>query len=573
MTFTDQAGNRFPKLRAQHPLRWLMLPTLISVLVACAPSGASTTTSSQPAAPAAPKVLTLVGREGLIVDLPGQAGRTNLGNASFVHDQLVVKDASDAVISRAAEAISVDKGTWKLNPDGSMDTIWKLRPNVKWQDGTPFTADDMMFTYTLYKDPDLPSRYGEPLKLMTRAEVVDPLTFSVHWSEPYAAANEAPALIPLSKHLLLDQYTRDKSTFGDTTFYHRDFVGLGAYKIVDWQPGSHVEFGRFDDYYLGRPLLDKVILRFMSDSNTIVANLLTGTVDMVFDKDSVDTEAALEVRRRWEGTGSKVHFFPSFRVISVEIQFKPEFARPTNGLTNRDVRQALTHAVDRVALNDAVTQGLSPLADSYIAPHHTLAPVAAPAAPKYPYDVNRAKQLLAQAGWTTTGPDGVLVHATTGERFETDLWNRFSLQKDQAIVADNWKAVGVQANVKQLPQTRDRELETKITGGQMMDQTVTDYTYNGRIGTLNLATAANRYTGRNIGGYSNPKVDELLAKLLLTIDARETANIQRDIVREAFTDVALIPFYFQITPALVREGVTGPEGGTVINFYQWDKKS
>ncbi len=552
--------------------RALISTALLALLAGCAPT-VGPSAASQSAPPAAPKVLTIVGREGLIVDLPGQAGRTPLGNSTFVHDGLVAKDLSDAIVGRVGEPLSVDKGTWKLNADGTMVTTWKLRPNIKWQDGKPFSSEDMMFTYTAFKDPDLPSRFGEPLKLMTSAEAPDPLTFIVHWSAPYATANEGPGLIPLPKHLLVDLYTNDKANFGDTTFYHRDFVGLGSHKIVDWQPGSHVEFGRFGDYYLGRPVIDKVVLRFMSDPNTIVANLLTGTLDMVFSKDLVDTEAALEIRRRWEGTDNRVQFFPSFRVISVEIQFKPEFARPANGLTNRDVRQALTHAIDRVALNDAVTQGLSPLADSWIAPHHALASIAAPVAPKFPYDVNRAKQLLAQAGWTTTGSDGILINAATGERFETDLWNRFALQKDQAIIADNWKTVGVQATVKQLPQTRDRELETKITGGQMMDQTVNDYTYNGRVGTLNLATAANRFTGRNISGYTNPKIDDLFAKLLATIDDREAANLHRDIVREAFNDVALIPIYFQITPLLMRGGVTGPESGSMINFYQWDRKS
>jgi peptide/nickel transport system substrate-binding protein len=186
--------------------------------------------------------------------------------------------------------------------------------------------------------------------------------------------------------------------------------------------------------------------------------------------------------------------------------------------------------------------------------------------------VTRAKQLLAQAGWSNPGSDGVLVNSASGERFETDLWNRFSLQKEQSIIADYWKAVGVQANVRQLPQRRDREFEVKINGGQMMDQQVDDYTYNGRIGTFNLATEANRWTGRNISGYSNPKVDELIGRLLVTIDARETANIQRDIVREIFTDVALIPFYFQSTPLLVSGGISGPESGSMINFSQWDKK-
>lgn len=553
--------------------RFAALSVLVALVAACAPASPNTTTSSGQTAPSAPKVLSLVGREGLIPDLPGQAGRTSLSGGGFVHDLLTERDASDRVVGRVAEAISVDSGTWKLSPDGTMDTIWKLRTNVKWQDGMPFTADDLMFTFTAFKDPDLPSRYGQPLMLMTSAEALDPHTFVVHWSGPWATANEAPALIPLPKHLLLDLYTNDKTNFGETTRYHRDFIGLGAFRILNWELGSHVEFERFDDYYLGRPPLDRIVIKFMSDPNAVVANLLAGSVDMVFHKDLIDTESALEIKQRWQGTGNKVEFFPSNRLISVEIQFKPEFARPTHGWVNRDVRQAMMYAIDRVAINDAATHGLSPLADGWIAPHHELAPIAAPAAPKYPYDVNRARQLLVQASWISTGPDGVLVHAANGERFETDLWNRFALQKEQTILADYWKAVGVQANVKQLPQRRDREFETTLNGGQMMDQTIYDYTYNGRIGTTDLATAANRYTGRNIGGYSNPRVDELLARLVVTIDARESASLHRDIVRDIFTDVALFPLYFQITPMLVREGITGPEEGTTINTWKWDKKS
>ena len=94
------------------------------------------------------------------------------------------------------------------------------------------------------------------------------------------------------------------------------------------------------------------------------------------------------------------------------------------------------------------------------------------------------------------------------------------------------------------------------------------------MGTANIATAANRWTGRNLGAYSNPRVDELLNRLLVTIDAREAANIHRDVAREAFTDLALLPLYFQVTPMILREGVTGPEGGTNViwNFHQWDKR-
>ncbi len=552
--------------------RYLPLVALVSVVAACAPASTSTSSPGEAAVPAAPKVLTLVGREGVIGDFPGVMGREG-GAGGFVTDNLVIQDARDVNVPRMAQELpAVDRGTWKVNPDGTMDVVWKIRPNIKWHDGTPFTVDDLMFTFTAFKDPELPSRYGEPLKLMTSAEIQDPLTFVVHWSQLYATANQAPALNPMPKHLLEDTYLHDKANFGDSSRFHRDLVGTGSYRIVRWESGSHIEFARFDDYYLGRPPLDTVILRFMNDSNAILANALAGSLDMVFDKNALDTEAALEVQRRWEGTGNQVRFVPSKRVISVELQYRKDFARPQFGLTERDVRYALAHAVDRPALNEAITHGISPLADSWVVPTSDLFPLVEPVAPRYPYDLARAQRLLAQVGWTP-GPDGILVHNATGERFEFDLWNRFPLQRDQAILADAWKAVGVQANTKQLPLPRDREFEARINGGQMMDQTIDDYT-TGRLATTDIATAANRYTSRNLGAYSNPRVDGLLNRLALTIDAKESANVHRDLVVEVFTDLALLPLYYQVTPMLLKGGVVGPVGGTTVwwNIHEWDKR-
>lgn len=552
--------------------RYLPLVALVAVVAACAPASTSTSSPNQATAPAQPKVLTLVGREGIIGDFPGVQGREG-GAGGFVHDNLVIQDARDVAVARLAqEVISVEKGTWRVNTDGTMDTIWKIRPNIKWHDGTPFTVDDLMFTYTAFKDPELPSRYGEALKLMTFAEIVDPVTFVVHWSQPYATANQAPALNPMPKHLLEDLYKNDKENFGESPRFHREIIGTGAYKIVRWESGSHIEFARFDDYYVGRPPLDTVILKFMSDPNAILANALAGTVDMVFDKNALDVEQGLEVERRWQGTGNQVRYVASPRVISVEIQYRKEFARPQNGLTERDVRYALMHGIDRAELIEAVTYGKAPLANSWVVPTADFFSLTEAVVPKYPYDVSRAQRLLAQAGWAP-GPDGILIHSATGERFEFDLWNRFPVHRDQAILADSWKALGVQANARQLPLPRDREFEARINGGQMMDQTINDYTL-GRLATSDIATAANRYTSRNLGAYSNPRLDPLLSRLAQTIDARDAANIHRDLVVEAFTDLALLPLYFQVTPLLLKEGITGPVGGAnvVWNFHEWDKR-
>jgi len=87
-----------------------------------------------------------------------------------------------------------------VNPDGTMDTAWRLRPNVKWHDGAPFTSADLLFSFNVYKDPEVPTASGRALGLMASATAPDPLTFVVHWSSPYVRADEGQALIPSLVH-------------------------------------------------------------------------------------------------------------------------------------------------------------------------------------------------------------------------------------------------------------------------------------------------------------------------------------------------------------------------------------
>src|SRR5439155_15412577 len=184
--------------------------------------------------------------------------------------------------------------------DGTMDTIWRLKPNVKCHDGTPLTSHDLMFTFTAFMDPDLPSRYGEVLRVMESASAPDPLSFAVHWTRPNAQANEAPALNPMPRHLLEDTYRNDKANFGNSPRLSTEFVGLGAYRMAHWVQGTEIQFERFDDYFEGRPPLDRVIVKFISDPNAVVATMLSGGADVAWG-DRVPLESAVEVRQRWQG--------------------------------------------------------------------------------------------------------------------------------------------------------------------------------------------------------------------------------------------------------------------------------
>jgi peptide/nickel transport system substrate-binding protein len=415
--------------------------SLLALLTACAPGPAPTT--SAPAGTggveraSTPKVLTI----GLQREISGfgsfDVGGGGLAAPDIAHDGLVVRTPSGEWVAHlAVEKPSVEKGTWQINPDGSMDVTWKIHPNVKWHDGTPFTSADLAFTRTVYSDKELPSSVASLLDRVQSVSTPDPHTFVAHYSRTEVRADQAGGFAtPLPRHLLESQYQSSKAELPGSPLLISQFVGLGPYRLVRWDSGVQMEFARFDEYYRGRPPLDRVILRYVRDPNALIATIRAGDGDVVIPP-GPDVDAGVEVRQRWAGTGNQMIIAPTDEFNWMQLQFRPEIVRPASAWLNRDVRVALSHAIDRQTLSQVMTHGLSATADSWFPPNHPLRAQVEDAIPQFPYDVNRAQALLTQAGWTR-GADGVLVNAA-GERFATDLWanERLDLQREQAIVAE-----------------------------------------------------------------------------------------------------------------------------------------
>jgi peptide/nickel transport system substrate-binding protein len=499
----------------------------------------------------------------------GRAGITRL----FLHDHLTIQDDREAVRAQlAVEVPSVEKGTWRVNADGSMDMTWTLRDGVTWHDGAPFTSADMLFSFQLHKDPDLTHAYPAERRQMESATAPDPRTFSVHWSSIYVDAPLARGLTPMPRHLLEELYRTDKAAFLSSPRFTSDFVGLGPYRMTKWEPGSHMELARFDGYYQGRPPLDGMIVRFILNTNTMVANALAGAVD-VLTPPTIDIDAAFELRRRWEGTGNTVRIEPVGRFVYGELQFRPEFARPANGIANRSVREALYRSLNRAGYADVMSMGLAPIADSWYWPSDAMRPELESAIPQYPYDPARSLQLMAQAGWVR-GPDGTLVHQNTGDRFETEVWVIPQTDPRAAtLVAADWKAIGVDASAYPIPPARsdDRQHRTEFPA-IIMSGVFTDSVLD-RFDGRDIATAANRFSGRSRGAYQNPRVDELLDQIRVTIDPKAQVALRRQHIQELLGDVAMMPAYWEVQPVVMARGVKADISPTNPgwNVFQWDK--
>jgi peptide/nickel transport system substrate-binding protein len=421
----------------------------------------------------------------------------------------------------------------------------------------------------------MPKPRSAAVSLMQSASAPDPHTFVVQWGSTYVnAGREGPGTV-IPRHLLEEMYRQDKTSLITSPLLTTEFVGLGPYKLARWERGVLLEFTRFDDYYQGRPSLDTVVVRIIPDANTMVTNILSVAVDVLLPT-GVDLEAALEVKRRWAGTGNEVRADNTGRLRQMEIQGRAEFARPRNGLPVTGVRQGLYRAIDRATLVDVITEGQAPVADSWIPPTHALRSQLEASIPDFSYNVVRAQELFTQAGWVR-GADGVMVHQPSGERFEIEIWGRQGdgSEREMNVIADNWKAVGAQVTLYTVPAARlgDREFGTTYPGMHIVNPSG-DAFYENRLHSALVANPANRYTGRNRSGYANPQVDRLLDQLQVTIGQTERVNLHRQLLQEQMGDVALMPLYWEVVPVLMLKGVRGPKAvrnEATHNIFEWDK--
>jgi peptide/nickel transport system substrate-binding protein len=285
--------------------------------------------------------------------------------------------------------------SWEANADLTQYTF-TLRSDVTWHDGEPFTADDVKFTFDAVLDPEVTARFSGPISSVESVEVVDPQTVVFNLKTSFAPLpvmlGYNQAIVP--KHLLEGQDLNQPADFLAAP------VGSGPFKFGTAQQGSYLEVVANEDYFLGRPNLDRIIFQVITDGNARVAQLKSGDIDFtVIDPpqiDSVSDDANLKVV---EAQQVNYYFFA--------------FNHSVERLQDPAVRQALTLALNRQAIVDTVLKGYGQVATGPI--HPTLGDFYNPDVTTYEYDQERAKELLAGAGWTA-GEDGILVNEA-GERF------------------------------------------------------------------------------------------------------------------------------------------------------------
>jgi peptide/nickel transport system substrate-binding protein len=557
-------------LKLPRILRFLLVAAT-TLLVACAPTVPASTPSAPAPAPKGPKTvhMALPGEPPAVVmyGLPTGNTANHVERWLIFHAGLTAWDFDNNPVPRIASKIpSLQDGDWKINADGSMDVTWKLRSDVRWHDGAPLTADDFAFGYRLALDKRLAVPAVGDLVNVTEVQAVDPYTLAVHWATTtiWANGNERAGIPAVPKHLLIDLYEAgDPLALDNSNLWTTDWIGLGPFKLTQVVPGSLYEGAAFDQYFLGRPKIDRLYLHWLSDINVVTTQLLAGAVDVVPVGALMKPEQVVELRRTWaaQGKGAAFTYPTSMKVMAFNF-------RDPNAPWVRDVqfRRAMLHGFNRDSFVNDLLYGLAMPADYFVMFDDPLLQVAEQRGfAKYPYDPTRAAQLFAQAGWTM-GADKLL-HDAAGETVSFRCCRKGDVGSNQdreslAVVSD-LKAMGIEG-IYPLPSAPAgssavdaRKFEAFEKGGQ------TTVFFFGRpegFATLispAIATEANRWLGPNAGGWTRPRYDELQARAAGLLDATARQEPQLQMLQIIADDVPFVPMYYNPAGIAVRAGVEG----------------
>lgn len=422
--------------------------------------------------------------------------------------------------------------SWKALDDKTWE--FKLRSDVKWQDGTPFTAQDIVFSFQRARNvPGSVASYAGALRTVESTTAKDAHTVVIKTNTPNPNLPlDIASIYIVSKHVGEKSKTEDYNA-------GRAVVGTGPYVFTSYVPGDRTVFERSPGYYGDKPQWDKVTYRFINNGAARTAALLAGDVDVI------DKVAVTDVEKLRKTPSVSVYTYPGLRVLLLQPSFKAgsnEFIADNAGkplaenpLRDVRVRQALSLAINRKAIAERVLQGTVTEANQWM-PRNTFG--YNPEVKDIAFNAEQAKKLLAEAGF----PQGfqITIHVP-GDRYP-------QAPETVQAVAQFWSRVGVKTKVEVVPWAvySSRANKNDFAVSVIAWGNGTGEAGYGLLQTLASNDAKRGRGANNWGRYSNESVDKALDAATVEFDAPRRAAIFRHAAKLVTEDVGNIPlFHYQ----------------------------
>jgi peptide/nickel transport system substrate-binding protein len=427
----------------------------------------------------------------------------------------------------------VDELTWEF----------KLRPNVVFHDGSPFTAEDVAFSIDRVPTvKDSPGPFTVYTKEIASVTIVDPLTIRFKTHRPHALLPNDLSVLPIIPKKLGTGVTTADFNSGKAV------IGTGPYKLVKFSRGERIELVRNDAYWGKKPPAQSLVFKILTNDASRVAALLSGDVQVIEAvpvadikrlSDSQDVAIVQRVSTRLIFLYFDVSRAPSPFVT--DSAGKPLDANPLKDLR---VRKAMSKAIDRELIRSRLMDGASrPTAQLVIQGLSGYTEALKPES----VDVDGAKKLLADAGY----PNGfsVILHGPN---------NRY-VQDEQILqtVAQMLGRIGITVKVEAMPAAVFFPRNNRGDFSFSMSGWVPDSgEASSPLRTLLAARNKDKGFGAfNAGGYSNPKMDQLIEKAMETLNDGERDKLLQQAVELAMADQAIAPLHHQVNVWATRKNI------------------
>ena len=454
-----------------------------------------------------------------------------------VNDFRILVNIYDGLVRFADGTLEVEPSLaedWEISEDGLTYTF-QLREGVSFHDGAPFNAEAVVFNFERMLDEEHPHHDTGPFPLSFFFSAVDEVTalddYTVEFTlnEPFA-----PFMSNLAYPTGLMVSPAAVAEHGED--YGRNPSGTGAYRFQEWLGNQRVVVTRNEDYWGGAPQPEAVVFRPITDANTRVAEMLSGGLDIMVEvpPDSIADFRTAPDFDVHEQAGPHVWF------LILNMREGP--------FTDRRIRQAANYAIDKGSLVTNVLQGTAEVAASPIAPafawayNEDLEP--------YPFDPDRARELLEEAGYdgeeitffVTEGGSGMLDPVAMGTAIQADLAD---VGMNVSIQTFEWNTFLNEVNAG---------LEGRADMAQMAWMTNDPDT----LPFLTLRTEAFPEDGGfNSGYYSNEEVDEILHRARVSTEPEERAALYRQMQEMVVEDAPWVFVANWVQGAVTTDRIAG----------------
>ena len=455
------------------------------------------------------------------------------------------------------------------NADGTVISEMELRKGLTWSDGQPVTIDDYIFSHKLYMSDDIQVVSRSPMDLVTNIQKINDYKCRITWKNWDTYIPTGWGIYP--QHILGPQFTKDPKSI-NTSDFNNNPVYCGPYVVKTNVQGQYITYAANKNWFGGQPAFDTITERFIDDTNTLLINMLTGTIDVSSESLPLDLAKQFEAKM-----GNNFNVYYNKGTTSGIMQWN--IASPW--FSDKRVRQAFYYAIDRALITQKAMVGNDPVLSCISSGSAYFKPVLA----KYNYDPDKANALLDAAGWkwNAAHTERILPNGTPAVlKVPYSAGAAFRI-RETTLMQPMLAKVGI--TVQHAPMDFNALLDSETNGTFILTLHGISFDNYDPYGSVlsfrsdQIPTEKNGMQGQNVSRYSSPEMDKWLyaaQKATTTAALNEAYSHIQDIFAED-----LPTFYMEqrVYPDEVRKGLKGYDhffSATVYNnwnvqYWYWFK--